>query len=1588
MSTSDTSATHEAEVDEDSDDDDDESIEGEEDEDDFYDAHDEFVSLDNVNWDDDEDWEDAHEDSIHAGRGYWNKDENEGDGYHTSFPSSVGVEAGTSTGYVLHDDGTVSISQSLSQSYSNHPRHSSSSTVPSIPNSNINMPRRKFSIGNNNNNASESTLLAALNEHDDPHHHNQDGSGNDDDASEHAMSQISDDSFQSAISIGDQYDLIYALSEDIDRATSELSLYEEELSKCKQKRRKIQFQLEISRIQAEKRALHRAYSSVLSQLAEAKHLQYHEKLQGDSNDNANTHPHSHTNGDVDKEVAMRARLLLHSRSSRKISEDLGAETTTSHNLTKSLNHDKLFASVSLHQLEIQFHLEDEYEGQDHDHPRSNSYSCNNNNDYEEEGYHDGKNTNTVTLHFQFNQFKIWMHHREFDTRVSLTLGSLLFKEQVYSTHLPFPDGIKSDEFILILGEGTSRFVSALRTGTVLSSFRNLSTPTNINNSSESNNECFFRSIFEIRHRRDVITRTKSRDVRCKVSIANFEASFERLSIVRIIDIVASFQRLRVKSCDDISGEVVTVSSSSHTGAATSRRQQEEVEAETKDNHNFLTPSRDIVDLILGDFTHELLSHLQLDVQCKSIRFKLYDIKRSHVFSIASKNLRWRTERFLSVVQHRNRSQVEAQMDNLQIFDTSEDQMLPIQLFGKADVSDAIFYMRVRTQLFNVEEKEEPKQQEKSCNAHIPGCGGWVVEDKSDAKTEVKLKSIEKLIWKAHVVCNVNAPVVFCNTSSYRSCMDVVRDVLPHFSSSSQQDDQQHVHDQQEDAHTVPLVRSYSYIPLRWRCDIQTNHVRVTLPLIKKHPHNNHNEKSNEYEYQQEDDSCTITTSIKSLHINAQRYAKIIGIAEISLYARDMSITSSVHGPLFYPVSCDAIFRLHLPSVKALLFVEDEWCYLTLPECSHWNVPPPIYTDTSLDTSSSSHHPRSCCMVLSRIHVSLTAEAIIDLVHTLDATKRMLSSCSSCDESINANIHSNDPITSLSFTDDNNNETRHSFSLQLTCQEIYVTLEQNQFQFDNIQFISNDDGLLTVDGIHVWNLIDSSSNDDVPHNIRVMSCTSPSCVHGEDTSHAFVLKGFRSMVLNATIDHLQIVSIPSVAIDMIQFISKFNLGDEDLMTRSKNKIKSSNNKNYKEEDKEDPNHEPHALERLWTKIGHQPIVFSLKTRSLSINVPVLNATSQVLDANNSGSDDPFGVISVRCGIQISFHASLHDMIQDTKAIKMLFDNTHASKDAMYVWREALMDAQSNCNYNHRLSVCRLMLDVRDMQILRTYMIASQKNAHGHGDDDQERTCHYKVHSFIYQSITPLNGEQQVISPFQFKCNISATSASAIHQSNHPRDYNTATTTSSVNNDHLSSKMGMAFNVNIDVSVVDVLVYIKQSREGINEAYRSSILPVLQYLRSNRSVTSNDEKFDTNRSHPNQNDNNYNTNKNHENHSRHLQQIIRQGVLSASIKVAGFQVTLVPGGATLLTESPTMKVSINDICAGGTLASMPSADVSSIQQHSGFISSIRNRGGRGDVTKASLSKRTVLMLSGWISCEVSSHYHNRRLVSWEPFIGKLF
>jgi hypothetical protein len=159
--------------------------------------------------------------------------------------------------------------------------------------------------------------------------------------------------------------------------------------------------------------------------------------------------------------------------------------------------------------------------------------------------------------------------------------------------------------------------------------------------------------------------------------------------------------------------------------------------------------------------------------------------------------------------------------------------------------------------------------------------------------------------------------------------------------------------------------------------------------------------------------------------------------------------------------------------------------------------------------------------------------------------------------------------------------------------------------------------------------------------------------------------------------------------------------------------------------------------------------------------------------------------------------------------------------------------------------------------------------------------------------------------------------------------------------------LSHSIHLRSGFVDVLVYISQSSGGMNEAMRVTVLPVLKLLQNNNSSFSvhNETSFRTGC----------------------LKDALRESTTIFSASVDGFKVTLVPGGATRLTESPIIKFELFCLAAGGAL--VPVMTDSNYLANSQLSSSATRRH----------------MLTGcWLSCEVSASYHNRRLVAWEPFI----
>ena len=260
------------------------------------------------------------------------------------------------------------------------------------------------------------------------------GENSDSDASpvpsESAFSQISSESFHSVMSIGDQYDLLYAVQQDISRAFEEIGLLRDQLRQKEsgKKRIKSEIMLEIVWVEAELRALQSSYHEIISHLAVAKNSDYDAILNGEnfpkfpsldgasdeqsSSVSLNIHREfSGDKSDIDKAIALRAKALLKARSKR-----VALKTPVNeHSLTNWLNRDLFCASFRVKQLSCDLF------------GKSST----------------GENA-TKLFSLGISSLGFTIYHKTFETRVAASVGSLdLFDENPRlneGRHLPIIHG--------------------------------------------------------------------------------------------------------------------------------------------------------------------------------------------------------------------------------------------------------------------------------------------------------------------------------------------------------------------------------------------------------------------------------------------------------------------------------------------------------------------------------------------------------------------------------------------------------------------------------------------------------------------------------------------------------------------------------------------------------------------------------------------------------------------------------------------------------------------------------------------------------------------------------------------------------------------------------------------------------------------------------------------------------------------------------------------------------------------------------------------------------------------------------------------
>ena len=132
--------------------------------------------------------------------------------------------------------------------------------------------------------------------------------------------------------------------------------------------------------------------------------------------------------------------------------------------------------------------------------------------------------------------------------------------------------------------------------------------------------------------------------------------------------------------------------------------------------------------------------------------------------------------------------------------------------------------------------------------------------------------------------------------------------------------------------------------------------------------------------------------------------------------------------------------------------------------------------------------------------------------------------------------------------------------------------------------------------------------------------------------------------------------------------------------------------------------------------------------------------------------------------------------------------------------------------------------------------------------------------------------------------------------------------------------VAHHLQIKVDFLDVLLYTRQESGGINEAIKMSLVPILDHMKELKEREEKAQQRSPNdaqilpglsssqgQEFP---DRNHNQNDSHTS----IASILKSGIGSTSVHCDGVRITIVPGGATRLTENPIIKFCLSKICIG--------------------------------------------------------------------------
>eukprot|EP00978_Attheya_sp_CCMP212_P012279 scaffold30492_cov47-Attheya_sp.AAC.1 len=571
----------------------------------------------------------------------------------------------------------------------------------------------------------------------------------DDDESE--LSQMSDaDSFHSAMSLGGQAALVDALFVDIQKAEEEIEKMKSERADIIEKNklrwakgqrvtsdeqtmqhiRRERLRLELSRAEAELRALHATHQEMLSD------LEYEYKLERGSSflfSSESSREGSKGEGMLEDDVgiqaqhittlesSMRARALLKARAQRSATRK---EPDALHSLTSGLNRDLFYGTLWFSSIRIVLSGEDEVGNTE-------------------------KKEETVFGELCLAQTGITVHHRTFDTRIYTIV------EHVHlSNHLPL-----STKHCIFEGGRKARISET----SLAAEFPHLV-------SVNFDNDKFLRFATELRRRNKASTEPKhsANGIKTRLIFGGMDISPDEATLLRFATFGLVVKEV-MKSCKE---ENSMQSNKSNGADVFILNRVNELLMGDPSLHRQMISSRKLPD--------DAFTSIDASVKVDSIRFRLLDPKRKSVGAIITTGMTVRFGRALVSAAYGSRGQLDFRCSNFQLLDIYEegDSNKAREVFGRSDNSRPLFLTRMRAQLVPREESrgwvidggptlniDGPVEiDQEAWNVHVGAKG-------QSLSIAVKASVIDKIVGQARsTVSCISSHLATNKQSSTFSCM--------------------------------------------------------------------------------------------------------------------------------------------------------------------------------------------------------------------------------------------------------------------------------------------------------------------------------------------------------------------------------------------------------------------------------------------------------------------------------------------------------------------------------------------------------------------------------------------------------------------------------------------------------------------------------------------------------------------------------------------------------------------------------------------------------------------------------------------------